>query len=762
MVEEHRREAEESFGAALQRLRKARGLSLADLQKRTSFSRSHLGNVENDRKRPTRELADACDQALNAGGMLSALVPVEPPTRTRDRPRPVQMPAPGQYFFGRDLELAALRAFQDEARIAGGMPLVCVDGTGGVGKTSLVVRWAHMVASQYPDGVLFEDLRGYGDEGSPADPADVLQSMLLALGASPQTVPAALDQRSAYLRTLLHARSVLLILDNAWSAAQVRPLLPASSTCMVVVTSRTRLSGLAAREGASRLHLERLSEQSSVGLLTAIIGDRATADPAATRDLAHRCDYLPLALRIVAERVTSSEHADIAALVRTLKQGPRTLSPFSSSGDSITELRTVFAWSYDALAPRDASLFRLLSLHPGTSFTASSVAALATMSEADAASGLERLTTAHLIDEVRLGRYRMHDLLQRFAAERTSVEDSASERSAATHRLLHWYLGTANAALQVISPCRAPVDLGSADTENISASFSDHVEAAQWCEDELVAMARATRIAAKNGDVFVATRLPIVLCDYFYRRKPWRMWLRPLQDSLAAATAAGDDFARGWMHNLLGNAGLDLGNFRDSEQHYLSALRIRAKTGPLRDVAWTRAGLGRVRQAAAAPRAAADQYGQAMSLFIADGDPWGAAIAMAYVGDSCRELGQLSTALEYLRQSARDLQELGDPQGEGCALERLALVFSDMHQWRDAIATLERGLEVNRAIGDRWGQAHMHNTLGNLWARRGNRGLAEQSWQASFEIFDDLGDRMATALRRKLNKGGHDSQQEVA
>jgi tetratricopeptide (TPR) repeat protein len=231
---------------------------------------------------------------------------------------------------------------------------------------------------------------------------------------------------------------------------------------------------------------------------------------------------------------------------------------------------------------------------------------------------------------------------------------------------------------------------------------------------------------------------------------------------LTAAADADDDFARGWIHNLLGNAGLDLGRFHYAEQHYLAALSVRTETAPMRDIAWTRAGLGRVRQAGAAPRAAADQYAQAMNLFTLDGDRWGAAIAMAYVGDSCRELGQLPTALEYLQRSAHELQELGDLQGESCALERLALVLSDMCEWPDAIATLERGLEVNVSIGDRWGQAHTLNTLGDLRARRGELSLAASSWQESFDIFDDLGDPMAACLRRKLGNAKHGARREVA
>jgi DNA-binding SARP family transcriptional activator len=353
-----------------------------------------------------------------------------PAVRLRARPR--QLPRDPVIFVGREAELAALSGGDGPVIIS------AVRGTAGVGKTALALRWAHQAAAGFPDGCLYADLRGFGPH-PPLDPVTVLDGFLRSLGVSADERPGSLDELAARYRTELAGRRVLVLLDNAECAEQVRPLLPGGSSSRVVVTSRDPLDELVARDGASRLDLDLLPLEAAIGLLRRLIGTRVDAEPAAARALAEQCARLPLALRVAAE-LAVSRRGPLAELVAELGSQGRRMDPLAAGGDPMTAVRAVFSWSYRQLPTPAADAFRLLGLHPGRDLDRYAAAALIG-GDPDV---LSTLVSGHLLEE-QDGRYRMHDLLRTYARELVAP----SESDEATTRLIDHYVYTSALAMDV-------------------------------------------------------------------------------------------------------------------------------------------------------------------------------------------------------------------------------------------------------------------------------------------------------------------------
>jgi DNA-binding SARP family transcriptional activator len=344
---------------------------------------------------------------------------------------PRQLPPRLVGFVGRAAEVAALDATLSPA--GGGMPpVLAVHGAGGMGKTALALHWAHRVVDRFPDGQVHLDLRGYGP-GEPVDPATALDVVLRALGVPAGQVPPSRDERSALLRTRLAGRRLLLVLDNARDAEQVRPLLPGGPS-LALVTSRSELRGLQVRDGATRRQLRELDPADSVALVRAAIGaDRADAEPAAVDELTRLCGRLPLALVIAGERAARFAGASVAELVAELRAGQDRLDTLADLDDPATDLRAVFSWSYRALDAGTARVFRRLGLHPGVEVTLPAAAALLGAGPGEARRQLDRLVSVHLLEQLGRDRYRSHDLLREYAAERAAVEEPPAAGRLAVH-----------------------------------------------------------------------------------------------------------------------------------------------------------------------------------------------------------------------------------------------------------------------------------------------------------------------------------------
>jgi len=391
---------------------------------------------------PGIELQELHQRILSAD---PALTPAEPipsaPVVASVVPR--ELPTTVPQFTGRMEELGALTELMERSSDAeAGAPMISViGGTAGVGKTALAVRWAHHVAPDFPDGQLYADLRGY-DPGRPVPTTDVLAGFLRGLGMPADDVPVREDERAARYRTLVSGRRILIVLDNAGSVEQVRPLLPGSACCPVVVTSRDALAGLVARDGATRLDLDVLPLGDSAKLLRELIGPRIDDSPEAAEALTTQCSRLPLALRTAAEFAAAHPAASLTDLVEDLSDPAQRLDLLDADGDPHTSVRSVFSWSYRHLAKDVARTFRLIGLHPGPVFDSKAAAALTGMTIAGARHVLEALIRASLVQHVRSDRYHMHDLLHAYAHQLAHIQESEQERRMAIGRLQHHYLHT--------------------------------------------------------------------------------------------------------------------------------------------------------------------------------------------------------------------------------------------------------------------------------------------------------------------------------
>ncbi|MGH3937962.1 MAG: helix-turn-helix domain-containing protein [Pseudonocardiaceae bacterium] len=460
----------EPFGVALRRLRERAGLTQEQLAERAGLSVKAISALERgERRHPYPHTVRALVAALGASVQERAILEAGVPKRGRRRelswqdrpagaPRSVaQLPADVAFFTGRERELAILdRQLATMAKSTGALGgrstavvISAVSGTAGVGKTALALRWCHRVRGEFPDGQLYVNLRGY-DPDQPLAATDALAGFLRALGVPGQDVPLQVDERAAVYRSLLDGRRMLVVLDNAATVEQVRPLLPGSPSCLVVITSRDSLAGLVARHGARRLELDLLPLEDAIVLLQVLIGGRVDAESEAAAVLAGQCARLPLG--VVAELVVARPSISLAELVGELADQQRRLKLLDAGGDPRTAVRAVFSWSYQYLSAEVARAFRVIGLHPGPDLDPYAAAALTNTSGDQAQHLLDLLARAHLIAPTSPGRYGMHDLLRAYAIHLATVEDCEQDRRAALTRLFDHYLATAAAAMDTVIP----------------------------------------------------------------------------------------------------------------------------------------------------------------------------------------------------------------------------------------------------------------------------------------------------------------------
>jgi DNA-binding XRE family transcriptional regulator len=464
----------QNIAELLRSYRVAAGLTLDELAARSGLSARTLGDIERNRTaRPYRSSVERLADALRlcgptrqhffdtARGHSVGLAmaagfrqPADrgqaghagagPLTARTGRPRaalarlaqlvPRQMPATVPYFAGRDSELSTLARLLCSAPEAFGAQVAVITGTAGVGKSALALHWAYGVAEQFPDGQLYLNLRGFDPSGNPVTPAEAIRGFLAAFGIPDERIPANPEVQAALYRTVLADRKVLLVLDNAHDAAQVRPLLPGSPACRVVVTSRNQLAGLLVTAGARLLCLDVLPPGEAGEMLALRLGDsRLDKDREAVDALLTLTARLPLALAIVAARGAVRQDFPLVRLAAGLAEAGSRLDNLDA-GDTEANIRTVFSWSYQNLTDLAARMFRFLGLHPGPEVALRAAASLAGLPLGQAEKALTELTTASMLTEHVPGRYSFNDLLREYAAEQCCLTDNETERRMATQR----------------------------------------------------------------------------------------------------------------------------------------------------------------------------------------------------------------------------------------------------------------------------------------------------------------------------------------
>ncbi|GAB3839871.1 NB-ARC domain-containing protein [Dactylosporangium cerinum] len=435
--------------------------------------------------------------------------------------------------------------------------MLSIDGMAGVGKTSLAVHVAHRVAGRYPDGRLFLDLRAHSDQ-PPLPPHDALGVLLAHLGVPPARVPADPDDRVARWRSELAGRRVLLVLDNAADAAQVLPLLPGSSACLVIITSRRRIAGL---DGVRPVSLDVLSAVESRRLITAVVGARAAADPAATAEVARLCGHLPLALRLAAARLAHRPSWSVADLADRLRRAHPAAVDLAVDGRSP---QAAFELSYRQLPPAAQRLFRLLGVHPAGELSMRVVAALADLPAGDTDALLAQLVDAHLLNEPVAGRFRLHDLLREYA---THLAGTDPEHDPATRRMLDYYLQATAAATRVweSNRDRDPVDF--TDVGPHVPTFTDMIDTRRWLDLELANVVAAAHLADRLGWHRHTVLLPRALWGYLFRNSMNDVSLDLHRRALAAAEALHDADLIAMTHNYLASAHARGGDLTSAAAH---------------------------------------------------------------------------------------------------------------------------------------------------------------------------------------------------
>ena len=489
------------FSGQVRAHRQRLGMSQEELAARTGVSVRGIRNLEagrTGRPRPgtVRLLADAFELAgVERDRFCRSALEDAVPDVARGRPVPAQLPADVAGFVGRTDQLSRLGKLLDGGDRPATVVISAIAGTAGVGKTALAVHWAHASLDRFPDGQLYVNLRGFDPGGTVAMPGEVVRFFLDALDVPAQLVPEGLDAQSALYRSLLAERRMLVLLDNARDAEQVRPLLPGTSSCLVLVTSRNQLTGLIAGAGALPPPLDVLSPEEARDLLARRLGmDRVAAESVAVEQIIGRCARLPLALAIVAARAATDPELSLAALAAKLGHPQHRLDALTT-GDAGTDVRSVFSWSYQQLSRPAGRLFRLLGLHPGPGLSASAAASLAGLTPARVRPLVAELVRAHLVTEPVPGRYVLHDLLRAYAGELAAAGEPEADRQAAVRRLLDHYLGSAHRAATILSPARDVIELIPSLSGVTVDAFGSAGVAANWFTAEYQVLTAAVRLA---------------------------------------------------------------------------------------------------------------------------------------------------------------------------------------------------------------------------------------------------------------------------
>ena len=571
---------------------------------------------------------------------------------------PRQLPAAPRNFVGRGGELAALSGLlEDQPGQVNGVVIVALTGMAGIGKTALAVHWAHRVVTQFPDGQLFINLRGAGPSGAPAAAAEAVRRFLIALGVPPARIPADPDGQVGLYRSLLVGRRMLIVLDNAQDAEQVRPLLPGSPGSLALITSRNRLTGLAAREGAHLLNLGVLTVSESRDLLRANVGaKRAMAEPAAISELIELCARLPLAVCDVAARATARPGLPLGTLAAGMRDMRGRLDALET-GEPATSVRMVFSWSRARLREPASRMFRLLGLHPGPDIAVPAAASLAGMSREHACAALAELCDEHLLTEYAPGRYRLHELLRAYAVERARTSDSDAERRAAVHRVLDYYLHAAIAASGFVFPHGSLCIAGWPQPGVVLEEISGPGQAAQWVANERHALFAAISAAVEEGYSPHAWELPWA-AGWLFRAEEecWRSLAAAQESALAFAGRLGDRAGQVMARQHLGLLSFLLGDVTRAGRQLDEAVELASQLGD-----------GRLRALAGLTR--------------------------AYVLQS---QGRVLEAVVQGRQALRLYHAAGDRRGEGRALYALAWCLVQLGDYQQAVGFSSRALVAYR------------------------------------------------------------------
>jgi DNA-binding SARP family transcriptional activator len=674
--------------------------------------------------------------------------------RTSREVIPHQLPTGGRSFVGRTKELAEL----DQVLLGSIGPtasIAVISGTAGVGKTALAVAWGERVAAEFPDGQLYVNLRGFDPSGDLVAPEDAVRGFLDALQTAPGRVPFGVAAQAALYRTLLAERRALIVLDNARSAAQVRPLLPGGGGCRVLVTSRSRLPGLLAGEGAHPVSLDLMDWDQAYSLLVGALGaGRLEAEPAAAEELVSLAARLPLALSLVAAHAAAHPAWSLEAVALDLRRTRQGLDAFAGE-DQLTDLRGVFSWSYQLATSSSARIFRLSGLHPGPDLPVAAAAALAGTTPDRVRPALAELERAHLVNQLAPERYTSHDLLRVYAAELARAVDKEDECRLALWRLLDHYLHTADAGDQWLRPHRDPDVLPEVCGTTYVQSFGGYQEAFDWFEAEHPNLVVLIEHAARNGFDGHATHLARTITGFFERRGLWSTWVDVMRTAVECCERSGDMPGQVMAHRYRAHALTRQSRLDEALVESHTALDLAVQAGDQVAQAWCQRVVAFVLTHQERLKESYEHDLIASELFKASGHRTGQALALNSLGWlHASTFGEYDQAVAYCLQAQQLYQEVDHKLGEAATWDHLGYANRGLGDHAEAARCYREALSLYQELNDLYYQALMLQSLGDVEHELGDQEAAGGYWEASLDLLLELNHPDAESLDDKLRSIG--------
>ena len=664
-------------------------------------------------------------------------------------PAPRQLLAAPAHFTGRDAELAEIDDIVSSSRSAEMPALVVLSGPGGVGKTALALRWAHSASKRFADGQLYIDLAGFSAE-DPVDPGEALGQFLRALGMPAQQVPAGLREQATMFRSLTAQRSLLMLLDNAYSSAQARALLPSSPGSAVVVTSRSRLTGLVS-DGARLLEVRPLRPAAAVTLLDRTVGDgRVASEPDRAATLVQMCGGLPIALRLAAARLAARPRWSVARVVAELADERGRLVTLSAQRDP--SVQATFDLSYQVLPARSATLYRRMGLHPGREFGSGVSASALGCAPPEADRLLDGLVEANLVEEIREDRYRFHDLLRLHARQRTSADDPPQERDAALRRMLEWYLAAAAAADRVLTPYRRRQPHGYLTEPTGLPVFAGRESALSWLEDERVNLMAAGQAAMASGWFPLAWQLCDVMWPLLLYRKHYRDRAEIDRRGVDAARRWGNSYAEASMLGRLGRVCTTLGLPDDAGRHLRASIERWSELRDHHGVADAQENLGLLYLDTGRTDEAVVEFEQVLAGFRSLRNDRRVGVALINLAIALPRLDRTREALDHIEEAALIFDRLVDvdPYNGARTLVVTAQIHCVLGDLEAARGAATGGLHAMRRLGSEYGEAEAREVLAEVELRRGDIAAAQHHFDRATATFASLHSPREDALRSRL------------
>ncbi|WP_326809829.1 tetratricopeptide repeat protein [Streptomyces scopuliridis] len=686
---------------------------------------------------PGPQLQQLHQQILTADHALTVPKPEPAPHTAARTPIPRQLPSRPSSFTGREHQVAALTKALDSANEPGGtVAISAIGGSGGIGKTWLALHWAHDHINRFPDGQLYVDLRGFDPSGEPVTPAAAVRGFLDALGVDSGAVPVDVQAQIGLYRSLVQGKRMLIMLDNAADAEQAAALLPGSTTCTVLVTSRRRLAGLTSAHGARMLTLDVLTDSEARELIHRHLGEgRAAAEPEAVAALLKHCAGLPLAISVVAARAAAHPDFPLTVLAEDLQDESARLDALDA-GDLTSSVRAAFTVSYRALTVGAAEVFRLVALAPGPEIGLAAVGSLVARPATAVRVALRELENAHLIRQFVPGRYRLHDLVRLYAAERAGHDQPEESRQQAMRRLTDFYLHTTYAGDRILSPMHhQSLELGLPSDGSTVESLSGQEAVLTWFRTEHACLLAAQRLAAEQGWDILVWQLAWVLDGFLWRQGRLHDHVTLWRTALAAAERLGMANMRARAHRRLGHVCARAGNHDDALEHTHLALASAEEAGDITEqarvhdvIAWAWAKQGDDRQALTHVR-------HTLRLQRMAEDPLAEANALNAVGWYEARTDNYEQALAHCEQALALHRRHAFPDGEACTLDSLGYIAHSSHRHAQALAYYRQAHTLFQKLGNNYEEANTLAHIGDVHHALGQHDQARQIWQEAADLY---------------------------